>query len=135
VALIEEGLVRELCPWPDAGAGVGLSTVLRPAQSWPRVQILLNHVGADGTVVDALLDSGVDGIVVAGTGNGTLSNALESALLRAQARGVEVWLSTRCDAGPVILPAQDGRTFRSAGALGPVKARVAMVLELLGRDR
>lgn len=135
MAVIEEGVVRELCPWPDAEAGVGLGTVLRPAQSWPRVQIVLNHVGADGAVVDALLASGVDGIVVAGTGNGTLSNALESALLRAQAQGVEVWLSTRCDAGPVILPAQHGRPFRSAGALGPVKARIALLLELLGRNR
>ena len=39
---------------------------------WPRVQIVLNHVGADGSVVRALLAQGVDGLVVAGTGTGAL---------------------------------------------------------------
>lgn len=133
VALIEEGLVRGLCAWPEAETGLGLGTIARPAEHWPRVQIVMNHVGADGAVVEALLAAGVDGIVVAGTGNGTLSKALESALLRARDQGVEVWLSTRCDAGPVILPDPAGCPFRSAGALGPVKARIAMLLELLSR--
>lgn len=133
VALVEEGVVRPLGAWPQPGRGVGLAAISRSPDDWPRVQIVLNHVGADGAIVDALLAQGVDGIVVAGTGNGTVSKALEAALQRARARGVEVLLSTRCDAGPVILAPGDGRSLRSAGALSPVKARVALLLELLSR--
>ena len=133
VALVEEGVVRLLSAWPEPARAIGLAAIARPADAWPRVQILLNHVGADGSIVDALLVQGVDGIVVAGTGNGTLSGALEAALHRARGCGVEVLLSTRCDAGPVILAPGDGRSLRSAGALSAVKARVELLLELLSR--
>jgi L-asparaginase len=125
--VVEEGRVR----WfglPTRSAGLGLARVRRAAADWPRVQIVLNHVGADAAVVEALLAQGVDGLVVAGTGNGTLSNALETALRRAQQRGVRVLRSTRCDAGPVM-PSEDG--LPSAGALSPVKARIELLLDLL----
>ena len=127
VARVEEGVVRPLGRWPD-GDAVGLDRIARPAQDWPRVDIVLNHSGADGRIVQALLTAGVDGIVAAGTGNGTLSAALEAALLEAEVRGVRVLRSTRCDAGPVMdLPG----LLPSAGALSPVKARVELILALL----
>jgi len=102
--------------------------VARPAGDWPRVDIVLNYAGADGRIVQALLAAGVDGIVAAGTGNGTLSTALEAALREAQARGVRVLRSTRCDAGPVM---DLSGLLPSAGALSPVKARVELILALL----
>lgn len=127
VARVEEGVVRLLGRWP-VGEALGPARVGRPAGGWPRVDIVLNHAGADGRIVQALLMAGVDGIVVAGTGNGTLSAALEAALREAQARGVRVLRSTRCDAGPVMdLPG----LLPSAGALSPVKARVELILALL----
>ena len=89
-----------------------------------------NHAGADGALVRALTAMGVQGLVAAGTGNGTLSAALDAALCDAQASGVMVWRSTRCDAGPVMdLPG----LLPSAGALSPVKARIEMILTLLGK--
>ena len=127
VARVEEGVVRLLGRWPAAEA-LGLARVARPAGDWPRVDIVMNHAGADGRIVQALLTAGVDGIVAAGTGNGTLGTALEAALRDAQARGVRVVRSTRCDAGPVMdLPG----LLPSAGALSPVKARVELILALL----
>jgi L-asparaginase len=87
-----------------------------------------NHAGASGKAVEALVAAGVQGIVVAGTGNGTLSQGLEAALRAAQAAGVKVVRSTRCDAGPVV--DQPGK-LPSAGSLSPVKARVELILELL----
>ncbi|MFT7723812.1 MAG: asparaginase [Roseateles sp.] len=127
VARVEEGAVRRLGAWPD-GEALGLARIARAAAAWPRVEIVLNHAGADGRVVRALVAAGVDGIVAAGTGNGTLSQALEGALREAQAAGVRVLRSTRCDAGPVIpLPGQ----LPAAGALSAVKARVALILALL----
>ena len=128
VARVEEGVVRQLGCWP-AGEALGLARIARPAASWPRVEIVMNHAGADGAAVRALVADGVDGFIAAGTGNGTLSRPLDAALREAQAAGVKVWRSTRCDAGPVMdLPG----LLPSAGALSPVKARIELILTLLG---
>jgi L-asparaginase len=128
IALVEEGVLRQLGTWPDTDGRLGLLRIRKPAKDWPRVQIVLNHVGADGSVVQALLAHGVDGLIVAGTGNGTLATALEQALRVAQDRGIRVLRSTRCDAGPVTPSAA---SLPSAGTLSPVKARIELMLELL----
>lgn len=127
VARVEEGTVRLLGRWP-AGEALGLARIARPAARWPRVEIVMNHAGASGGIVDALRQAGVDGLIAAGTGNGTLAHPLDEALRAAAAAGVKVWRSTRCDAGPVMnLPG----LLPSAGALSPVKARIEMILALL----
>jgi hypothetical protein len=84
---MEEGRLRQLRDWPQ-GDALGLECVQR--EIWPRVDIVMNYAGADGTLVDALLALGARGIVAAGTGNGTLTEPLEAALLRAQESGVSV---------------------------------------------
>lgn len=127
VARVEEGAVRVVGRWP-AGEALGLARVAVPVERWPRVEVVLNHAGADGRIVHALVQAGTDGIVAAGTGNGTLSASLETALREAQAQGVRVVRSTRCDGGPVMaLPG----LLPAAGALSPVKARIEMILALL----
>lgn len=127
VARVEEGQVRVVGRWPS-GEALGLGRIARTADQWPRVEIVMNHAGADGAIVRALRASGIDGLIAAGTGNGTLSTRLDAALREAQAAGVTVWRSTRCDAGPVMdLPG----LLPSAGALSPVKARIDMILGLL----
>ncbi|MEN9539881.1 MAG: hypothetical protein RLZZ126_2116 [Pseudomonadota bacterium] len=109
---------------------------VQQARQLPRVDIVLNHAGADGRIVDALLALGAQapaGIVVAGTGNGTVSTALEAALLRAVARGVRVVRSTRCVFGSVqALPDQ---ALPDTSPLTPVKARVDLMLQLLAAGR
>ncbi len=135
LAYVEEGAVRWLrepsaaVPWLAPQAAV-------PAQ-WPRVEIVLNHAGAGGGVVDALLaqhlapmrqEAPLAGLVVAGTGNGTLHAGLQAALLRAQAAGVRVVRSSRCPWGRVLPTAQD--VFPDAEGLSAVKARVALMLAL-----
>jgi len=127
LGLVEEGRLRWLAQ-PTQQEGVGLARVSRAAPNWPRVQIVMNHVGADGAVVRALLAQGLEGLVVAGTGNGSLSTDLAEALQDAQSRGVHVLRSTRCDAGPVTA-SEDA--LPSAGALSPVKARIELLLDLL----
>jgi L-asparaginase len=99
---------------------------------WPRVEIVMNYAGANGAVVSALVACGVQGLVVAATGNGTLHHALESALLDAQAAGVKVVRATRCLNGRV-LPRPDDRLPDSNG-LSPVKARVELMLQLMASD-
>ena len=127
LAAIEEGALRWWRAAPMATA-LGLPCIARDTASWPRVEIVLNHAGAGGELVDALVAQRVAGIVVAGTGNGTLHHALEAALQRAQAAGVRVLRSTRCAAGPVIGGAS---TLPSAAALSSVQARVELLLQLL----
>ena len=90
----------------------------------------MSYAGATGALVDALLAQGVRGLVLAGTGNGTVHHVLEAALLRAQSQGVGVVRATRCPQGRV-LPRDDDR-FPTSNGLSPVKARIAMMLRLIG---
>lgn len=96
---------------------------------WPRVEIVMNYAGASGLLVDALVVQGVQGLVVACTGNGTLHHDLEAALLQAQAGGVRVVRATRCVNGRVL--PKPGDLLPDSHGLSPVKARVGLVLELL----
>ena len=73
--------------------------------------------------------SKVAGIVVAGTGSGTLSHGLERALMEAQKAGLWVARTSRCAYGvsdPVKHP-----NIPSLHNLSPVQGRVAMMLGLL----
>jgi L-asparaginase len=122
---VEEGRVRMLRAWPERSA-VRSAPLPEPAQ-WPRVEIVLSHAGASGAIVDALVQQGVAGLVVAGTGNGTLHHALESALVRAQQQGISVVRSTRCVQGQVL--PHGGEPLPLAAGLSPVKARIALLLQ------
>lgn len=146
VGLVEEGRVRLLRPWPSAvefyegnrplaqvlSAQAAIKSVVlggMDARGWPRVEIVLNYAGASGLLVDALVAQGVQGIVVAGTGNGTLHTDLQAALLRAMGQGVQVLRATRCVFGRVLVTAADA--IPDGQGLSPVKARIALLLELL----
>ncbi|RZL62923.1 MAG: asparaginase [Variovorax sp.] len=137
IGYVEQGAVRRVRPWPAGGeqASPALPDLALP---WPRVEIVVSHAGASGAVIDALLSAGTTGgnagplrgIVLAATGNGTLHADIEAAAERAERAGVRVLRATRCLAGR-ILPRPDDR-FRDAGGLGPMKARIALMLELMG---
>ena len=126
LAWVEEGRLRCLRPWPEAHA-LGPDRVAADPSQWPWVELLTSHAGARGAAVDALVLAGVRGLVVAGTGNGTLHAELDAALRRAQARGVAVRLASRCGAG-ALLGAFDRLHY---GALGAVKSRIELMLELM----
>ncbi len=128
---VEEGALRRLKDWPAAGRALvpALRWQSSDAATWPRVEIVMNHAGAGGRGVDALVRDGVHGLVAAGTGNGSLHHALEAALLRAEASGVHVLRTTRCAYGRVLPHAGD--VLQHADGLSPVKARVRLMLELL----
>lgn len=122
-------IARDWPTTPDFSSSGAIENIVNVSM-WPRVDIVTSHAGADGRVVDALVAHGVDGLVVAGTGNGTLHSALADALWRASASGVAVWISTRCAQGGVNL--HDDSAWPGTGDLNPVKARIALALELMG---
>ena len=134
---VEEGTIRLVKNWPAAlvGSSNGAMHSIASVNRWPRVELVLSHAGVSGAVVDALLSqvhTGLEplrGLVVAGTGNGSLHQDLEAALLRAQARGVHVWRGTRCALGRVLPIA--GQRLPDSRGLSPVKARIALMLSLL----
>ena len=146
---VEEGHVRMVRNWPLAGINkynhnLKIIAKLNGTKAWPRVEIVVSFAGAGGEIVNALLaappqssDAGlpvtasslVRGLVVAGTGNGTVHCDLEAALLRAQEAGVVVVRATRCTQGR-ILPIS-GSAMADSDGLSPVKVRIALMLALL----
>jgi L-asparaginase len=119
-------------PWTRV-ATENIATRLSTMQTWPRVEIVLNHAHSSGSIVRALLADPANaadplrGIVVAGTGNGTMSAALQAALQTAQSQGVQVLRASRCAWGGVSATAND---VFPCTELSAVKARVQMVLQL-----
>jgi L-asparaginase len=115
---------------------------VRPPSS--RVFLVQAGVDTDGTLIDAAIAAGAEGIVVAATGAGNTSPGMLAAGQAAMERGIPVVLSTRCAAGPVApLYAFEGggATWVRAGALTAgslcsAKARVALALGIgAGLDR
>lgn len=134
IGYIEEGSLKLMRNWPEAQderAQAAIKFIANGATlaDWPRVEVVMNHVGAGGSVVDALHAHGVQGLVVAATGNGTLHHELEAALLRVQAAGVKVVRATRCLNGRVL--PTPGDVLPDSKGLSPVKARIEMMLELM----
>ncbi|MGC2036796.1 asparaginase, partial [Paraburkholderia caledonica] len=67
-----------------------LSTEFVIGANWPHVDIVASYAGVSRIAVDALVTAGVRGIVVAGTGNGSIHASLTQALADAASQGVAV---------------------------------------------
>ncbi|QDL37738.1 asparaginase [Rhodoferax sediminis] len=128
---VEEGALRLLRNWPEALVGSQQHAIenIVNTMDWPRVEIVMNYAGASGAVVEALVAQGVQGLVVAATGNGTLHHDLEAALLKAQRAGVKVVRASRCPNGRVL--GQPGDAIPDSQGLSAAKARVALMLALM----
>ncbi|MDP3251718.1 MAG: asparaginase [Hydrogenophaga sp.] len=137
LACVEEGQVREFRRWDGGSADRPFDAPalarLMAVRDLPRVELVTSHADSDGSVVRGLLafpgERPLRGIVVAGTGNGTVHQALAAALTEAQERGVRVRLTSRCAGGRVVPHA--GLAFEDAGGLSPVKARLSLAMDLL----
>jgi L-asparaginase len=99
------------------------------AAQWPWVEIVMNHVNANHQHVDALVNAGVQGLVIAGTGNGSVSSKMKESLVRAQIAKIQIRLSSRCNQGAVI--PTSSHVFEARSALSPAKTRVAMLLDII----
>lgn len=128
LALLQDGVVRPLRAWPSGEPQFPAVLHTDPA-AWPAVEIVTSHAGARAATLDALVATGAKGIVLAGTGNGTLHEALRAAAQRAMAQGVRVLRTTRCIAGGVVGAPPDA--LPSAGDATPAQARVWLLLGLI----
>ena len=130
-----EGQWTQWQQWPvTQPASAGLIRRLLNDQPWPRVEWITSYGGQDGLSVKALLDAGAHeqsplaGLVVAGTGNGTVHKQLEKALRAAESQGVRVVRTTRVARGRVI-----GNEYPEFEiyTLPPAKARLELMLRLM----
>lgn len=110
-----------------------------------RVLLLEAGLGTDAALLDAAREAGLaDGIVLAGSGAGHVSDTLAEAVSRAVDAEVPVLVGTRTGAGPTArrtygaLGSEIDLAERGAlltGALSPRKARLLLIAELaLGSD-
>ena len=119
---------------PQSGSdGILKAIDLPEVAQWPWVEIVTHHVQSNGRALSLLVKAGVHGVVVAGTGNGSVSASLKDALLSAQSHGVQVCVASRCNQGPV-LPTEN-HVFKTAGELNAVKTRVALILDLMSKQK
>jgi L-asparaginase len=122
-------------PLPDA-APAPLTTTPPPLAGL-RVDIVAAYQGGDATLVDAAVDAGAAGIVVAAFGSGNVG-VLSPGVERALDRGIPVVICTRVPGGPVDLvyggPGGGARLarrgVRSGGLLSPAQARMELLCEL-----
>jgi L-asparaginase len=137
VALAQDDRSEAVWPsaWPACGRfGWGYLEV-----NPPRVEIVCSHADADGWLVRAMLahaqtsERPLRGIVVAGTGHGTLHEGLTQALREATQQGITVWRSSRVARSGVL--AREGDEWPAVPHLTAAQARVALTLSLLGAGR
>ncbi|HEY3597143.1 MAG TPA: asparaginase [Paraburkholderia sp.] len=101
--------------------------------TWPAVEIVASYAGATRVLVDALVHAGVRGIVVAGTGNGSIHASVQAGLVDAVSQGVAVVRAARVGSGHVMhngAASDNALGFVSANSLNPYKARVLLMLAL-----
>ncbi|WP_142692528.1 asparaginase [Campylobacter troglodytis] len=98
----------------------------------PRVDILYTYSN-DGLAVaaKALFKSGTKGLVIAGSGAGSIHSFQKKTLKALLKKGLKVVVSSRVRAGCVVLSGDDKKLgFISAHHLNPQKARVLLMLTL-----
>ncbi len=102
--------------------------------SLPRVDVLYACAGVAADLVQASVDAGAKGIVLAGVGNGNANESMVAALGEAASAGVPVVRSTRAGSGFVARNLEiddDALGFVASGPLNPAKSRVLLQLALL----
>jgi L-asparaginase len=116
---------------PERLHTLGTEFDVRESRQLPRVDVVVSYVGADATIIDALVAAGARGLVSAGTGGGRPTPTEDAALDRAVASGVVVCQSSRTGSGRVVRsPSLAARGMVAADNLTPWKARVLLALGL-----
>ncbi len=98
----------------------------------PKIDILYSYSNdGSGVAAKALFENGTKGIVVAGSGAGSIHEAQKEVLKELLTKGLKVAVSSRVVAGRVAVSETDKKLgFISAEDLNPQKARILLMLAL-----
>jgi L-asparaginase len=102
-------------------------------ENLPLVVIVYSYVNLGGLMIDAMVEKGVKGIVLAGVGDGNTTDAALAALERAAKKGVAIVRCSRTGSGVVdrnVEVNDDKLGFIAGMELSPQKARVLLMLGL-----
>ncbi len=105
---------------------------IKDIEKLPRVDIVYEYLDASPIMYQALIDSKPDGIVIAATGNGCLSNLAEELFSQAEKKGIVIVRSSRTGSGVITKSLLDNKKgFIASDNLNPQKARILLTLALL----
>src|SRR4051794_25662745 len=104
----------------------------------PRVDVVFGDVDMSPDLIDASVNAGAKGIVIAGVGNGNMNKGSVDAAARAAKKGVVVVRSSRVATGLVdrnVEVKDDELGFVASDELNPQKSRILLSLALLNASR
>lgn len=116
-----------------SGASSGAPFNVEKLDALPRVDILYAHANMSTDLIDAAVNGGAKGLVIAGVGDGNMTQQALDRLARAAKDGIVVVRSTRLPSGVVLRNNEvndDKLGFVASGELTPAKARVLLQLAL-----
>ncbi len=99
----------------------------------PKVGIVYGYANASPLPMQAFVDAGFDGIVLAGVGDGNFHKDVFEVAVKAQQKGIQIVRSSRCPTGPTCLDGEvdDARYhFVASLDLNPQKSRILLMLAL-----
>lgn len=118
-------------PWKHTtGSEFDIATVTK----LPRVDIIFACADMPPDLIDASVNNGAKGIVIAGVGNGNMNKASVEAAAKAAKKGVVIVRSSRVPMGNVgrnVELNDDELGFVASDELNPQKARILLSLALL----
>lgn len=95
--------------------------------AYPWVEIVYSDVSANGNIISLLVNNGVEGLVINGTGNGTIhKNILEA--VNDLPKKLPIIVSTRVPTGKI---SNDQKGIMISPYSHPVKARIWLILSIL----
>ncbi len=100
----------------------------------PRVDILYACVDTPADLIDASVDRGAQGIVIAGNGNGNMNAEAVERAAQAARQGIVIVRSSRVPSGKISRNVEiddDRLGFIASDELNPAKARIMLMLALL----
>ncbi len=126
--------VNDFYHYPDQKFGKSSEFDVKGVTTFPRVDIIYADADMKPDLIDASIEKGAKGIVIAGVGNGNMNKASLDACARASKKGIIVVRSTRVATGIVgrnVECNDDELGLIASYGLNPQKSRILLTVALL----